>query len=81
MMTIELLIGILGWCSVINVGILLFWVLMLTLAHDFVFRVHSCFIKISVEQFNTIHYAGIAFFKICIIMFNLVPYLALRLLV
>ena len=36
---------------------------------------------IPVEQFNAIHYAGIAFFKILILVFNLVPYLALRIVV
>jgi hypothetical protein len=30
------------------------------------------------DRFDAIHYAGIAFFKILIMVFNLVPYLALR---
>ncbi len=77
-MTIELIRDALAWCSVINIGLLLFWVLWLTLAHDFVYRVHSKWLKLSVESFDTIHYTGMAFFKICIFMFNIVPYIALR---
>ena len=77
-MTVELFRDVLAWCSVINIGLLLFWVLWLTLAHDFVFRVHGKFLKLSVEKFDAIHYAGMAFFKICIFVFNIVPYLALR---
>jgi len=31
-----------------------------------------------VEQFDAIHYAGMTVFKLGIILFNLVPYIALR---
>lgn len=77
-MTIELLRGTLAWSAVLNMGILLWWFIFMTLAHDWVYRWHSRFIKISVEQFNAIHYAGMTFFKICIFVFFIVPYLALR---
>jgi hypothetical protein len=77
-MTVEITRDVLAWCSVINIGLLLFWLLWLTLAHDFVYRVHGKFLKISVERFDEIHYSGMAFFKICIFVFNIVPYLALR---
>jgi hypothetical protein len=33
---------------------------------------------LSVERFDAIHYAGMLFFKICIFLFNIVPYFALR---
>ena len=39
---------------------------------------HSKFYTIQREQFDAIHYAGIAFYKICIFTFFIVPYLALR---
>jgi hypothetical protein len=42
------------------------------------YRFHSKWFKISVEKFDDIHYSGMAFFKIAIFLFNLVPYLALR---
>ncbi len=77
-MTVEIIRDVLAWCSVINIGLLLFWLLWLTLAHDFVYRVHGKFLKLSEERFDAIHYAGMAFFKICIFVFNIVPYLALR---
>jgi hypothetical protein len=52
--------------------------LWLTLAHDFVYRLHGKFLQLSVERFDAIHYAGMAFFKMSIFVFNVVPYLALR---
>lgn len=76
-MTTELLRSILGWCTVINFGLLLWWALFILLAHDWVYRMHSRWIKLSVEQFDAIHYAGMAFFKIIVFVFNLVPYIAL----
>ena len=76
-MTTELLRSILGWCTVINFGLLLWWALFILLAHDWVYRMHSRWIKLSVEQFDAIHYAGMAFFKIIVFVFNLAPYIAL----
>ena len=77
-MTVEIIRDILGWCSVINVGLLLWWLLIFTMAHDWIYKMHGKWFKLSVERFDTIHYAGMAFFKICIFLFNIVPHLALR---
>lgn len=77
-MTIQVLREFFLWCLVINVGLLLWWFLFMTLAHDWVYRMHTKWFKLSMETFDTIHYAGMAFFKIAIFVFNLVPYLALH---
>jgi hypothetical protein len=77
-MTIEMMRAVLGWCSIINMGLLLWWFLILVFAHDLVYRLHSKWFKISVETFDAIHYSGIAFFKLAVFVFNIVPYLALR---
>ena len=76
-MTIEMVRGMFGWCCVINMGLLLWWFVMLILAHDWVYRVHGKWFKLSVEQFDSIHYAGIAFYKIAVFVLNVVPYIAL----
>jgi len=76
-MTIDLVRDVLLWCFIINIGILLYWFLFFTLAHDWVYQFHGKWFKLSVEKFDTIHYAGMAFFKICIFVFNIVPYFAL----
>ncbi len=76
-MTIEVVRSFLGWCSVINMGLLLYWFLFIMFAHDWVYRVHSKWFKISVEKFDTVHYAGMMYFKIAIFVFIIVPYFAL----
>ena len=77
-MTVEIVRDVLAWCSVINVGILLFWWLWFTLAHDFMYRFHGKWFKLSVDRFDEIHYMLIGVFKLGIILFNIVPYFALR---
>ncbi len=76
-MTIDLVRDALLWCFIINIGILLWWFLFFALAHDWVYQFHGKWFKLSVDKFDTIHYAGMAFFKICIFVFNIVPYFAL----
>ena len=76
-MTLEDIRAVLGWCSIMNGGILLFWFLMFLRARGFVYRVHSGFFKLSEERFDEIHYNLMGFFKLSVFLFNLVPYLAL----
>jgi len=48
-------------------------------AHDWLFSLHGRFgFRLSAEQFDFAHYLGMAIYKLGIILFNLVPYLALR---
>ena len=77
-MTVETIRDVLAWCSVINFALLLLWFVGFLLARDWVYRVHGKWFTLSVEKFDAIHYTGMAFFKICILLFNLVPYLAFR---
>ncbi len=77
-MTVEVIRDALAWCSVINLGILLFGWLWFMLGHDFIYRFHGKWFKLSTEKFDATHYALMGFFKIGIILFNIVPYLALR---
>lgn len=78
-MTIEMVRSALLWCAVINYGILLVWFLFFILAHDWMYLLHARWFRLSVEQFDMLHYAGMSIFKIGIILLNLVPYVALHL--
>ncbi|MCP4630794.1 MAG: hypothetical protein GY850_45880 [bacterium] len=77
-MTLETIRAVFAWCTVINFGILVFWFAFFALAHDWMYRYHCKVIKLSEETFDTIHYAGMALFKIGIFLFSLGPYLAMR---
>lgn len=77
-MTLEMIRSALAWCSLINLGLLLWWFLFFKVAHDWTYRLHSKWFNLPVDRFDTIHYAGMIFFKISILLFNLIPYFALR---
>jgi predicted small integral membrane protein len=77
-MTIEVIRHVLAWCTIINLGILLWWFLFYTLANEWVYSFHGKWFKLSKEQFDTIQYVGMAVYKIGIILFNIVPYITLR---
>ncbi len=77
-MTLEEIRHVLGWCAVTNLGLLVWWGFFITVAHDWTYRMHRRWFKLSDEAFDAMHYAGIGLFKIGIIFLNIVPYLALR---
>ncbi len=77
-MTVETIRGVLAWCVIMNFGLLLWWFLFFVLAHDWIYRLHTRWFKLTTEQFDTLHYGGMAVFKLAILLLNLVPYLAMR---
>jgi hypothetical protein len=77
-MTLEMIRSMLAWCTVIDLGVLIVWFLFFTLAHDRMYRLHGKWFRIGAETFDSIHYMGMALFKLGILIFNLVPYIALR---
>lgn len=65
------------WCSIINYATLIVWFLAFAFARDFLYRLHGKWFRLSKEHFDALHYAGIALYKIGILLFNLVPLIAL----
>ena len=76
-MNIQFIRDVLLWCTVINYGMLLSWFLLFSMAHDWLYRFHGRWFRMTVEQFDATHYAGMAIYKIGLFLFNLVPYVAL----
>jgi hypothetical protein len=76
-MTIVELKAFLLWSTLINYSILLVWFGMFVFAHDWLFRMHTRWFRLSAEHFDALQYTGIAIYKIGIILLNLVPLIAL----
>jgi hypothetical protein len=76
-MNLDTARDILLWCLLINYGILLAWFLVFKFAHAWLYQLHGQWFRLSVEQFDSIHYVTMAIYKIAVLLFNLVPYLAL----
>ncbi len=77
--TIENIRTLLGWCAVINLGVLLAWYFGFVFARGFIFRMHTRRFRISEERFDEIHYTLMGHYKLAVILFILVPYLVLKL--
>ena len=76
-MDIQTLTSFFMWCTIINFGFLLFLALVFMLAPDLTYKIQSRFIPISRETFNTVFYSFIGFFKVVVLVFNVVPWIAL----
>jgi len=72
-MNIETLRHLLLWCTVINYGVLLLWAALSLVGFGWMQRLCSRWYGVSAEHFYAINFAGIAFYKVGIILFNLVP--------
>ncbi|MBN9419192.1 hypothetical protein ABS71_16450 [bacterium SCN 62-11] len=72
------LVHFLGLCALANYAILSFWFLIFVTARGWLQRFHTLWFRLSPEQFDAIHYAGMAFYKITVLIFFVVPYLVLR---
>ena len=76
-MNINIIRAFFKWCTILNGGLLIFSSLYLRFAGDWIFGMHSHWIPITRSTFNGEIYLLLGFFKIIVIAFNLVPYLAL----
>lgn len=77
-MNVANLIAVLGWCMVVNFSVLLIWVIAFKTAPDLAYRSQRAFFAISREDFEVTMYRLMGYFKFTIIVFNLAPYIALR---
>ncbi len=67
------------WCTILNAGMMILASLILSIGGDFVYRLHSSFFSISRETFDVASYCWVRFFRIIVIAFCLVPWIALAL--
>jgi hypothetical protein len=68
---------VLLWCVGLNYAVLLIWFGVFVFAHEWMYRLHGRWFKLSVEAFDALQYAGLSVYKIGIILLNLVPLVAL----
>ena len=78
-MSIEVVRSALLWCTVINYAVLLIWFLLIVLPHKWLYRLWGRWFQLTAEQFDALNFGGIMLYKLGIMLFNLVPLLALYL--
>jgi len=65
------------WCTILNYAVLLLWFVAFSVAHDWMFKLHGRWFHLTTGQFDSLHYGGMAVYKVGILLLNLVPYVAL----
>jgi len=76
-MDISTLTNFFMWCVIINGGMYVLSVLACITMSDFMFSLHGKWFNIKREFFNMVLYSYIALYKILLIIFCVVPYIAL----
>lgn len=81
MASMETLTAFLGWCTLINMGMLMFASLVLMYARAPISKIHGSMFKLDDTDLSRAYFQYLAQYKILIFVFNLMPYLALRIMV
>lgn len=77
-MSIEKLRTFLGWCTVINFGLFFFDVIKIVSIAEWASEVHADMFQIDATSIRQAYFQSLVYYKLAIIVFNLVPYVALR---
>lgn len=78
MYSLETVTAFLGWCSVINIGVLVVAALVIVAMRESMSKMHGSMFGLEQAELSSAYFQYLANYKIAIIIFNLVPYLALR---
>ena len=76
-MDIQTLTTFFMWCTILNVALLIFSYLVCAFFGDFSYRINNRFFPISREAFSIVTYSFLGLYKILILVFNVIPYIAL----
>ena len=76
-MNIEQLIEFFKWMSIVNIGLLLFSTFAVLTMKSLMVKMHSKLFGVTETQISQVVYAYLGIFKVLIIVFNIVPYIAL----
>ena len=78
MITLSQLTELLGWASILNIGMLLFASMMLVLMRSFVTSIHRKMFGIPENDLSIIYFKYLANYKTLSFIFIIAPYIALK---
>jgi len=78
MMTLDALTTFLGWCLIFNVAVMLISIIAITAFKKSVIRIHSKMFDMNPDDLPVIYFNFIGNYKLIVYVFNLVPYVALK---
>ncbi len=69
----------LGWCTLLNIGLLAFSSFMITLLNTPLKAIHSKITRVSIDKLDELYFTFLGNYKLAILVLNLTPYCALKL--
>jgi hypothetical protein len=78
-MSMEMARVALLWCALINAVILAVWGLILVLPHGWLHRWHARWLGLPAAHFDAANYVALVLYKSGVLLFNVVPCVALYL--
>ena len=76
-MTIEMIRAALGWCSVINIGLLMLSSILIIVLRETALHFHGKMFNLDEKFLSQAYFQYLGQYKIVIIVLNIVPYFAL----
>ena len=70
--------GFFGWCTVVNIAVLVFSTVFLAFGRGLAVGIHAKLFDIDEERLSEAYFRYLANFKIAVLVFNLVPWVALK---
>ncbi len=78
MSSLATLTAFLGWCTVINIGLLMFAAIVLGLMRGPISQIHAKMFNLNESDLSRGYFQYLAQYKIAVLVLNLVPYVALK---
>ncbi len=77
-MSIDQLTQFFGWCSIINISVMIATSVAIVLLRGPISSLHSRLMGVSESGLPRLYFQYLGIYKIAIFIFNLVPYIALK---
>lgn len=78
-MSVAQLTEFLGWCTLINVVLLTLTAISVIALKGKISKIHAAMFNVDAATLPAAYFAYLATFKIAVLMLNVVPYIALKL--
>ena len=78
MIELDTVTSFLGWCTLLNFGFLAFAALWVTVFRETAKKIHSKMSGINPDELDAIYFNFLANYKLAFLIFNLTPYIALK---
>lgn len=78
MMDLDALTAFLGWCSILNIGVMIASTVVITAFKQPIMKLHSKMFGVNQNDLPMLYFTYLGNYKIAIYILNFVPYITLK---